>query len=165
MADNLTASSASATMHTYLLYNAGTTQSPSWKKVVDIKDFPAMGGSPEQIETTTLSNEVSTFVTGVQSLSTFEFLANYSVNDYIAVKGLQNSAQVYEFALAFGKPVAATGTGAKGNNYGSLGVFMWNGQLSAWLEGGGVNAVREMRLSISATSEVSFSETPLTVTA
>ena len=76
MADNLTASSASATMHTYLLYNAGSTEVPSWKKVVDIKDFPAMGGSPEQIETTTLSNEVSTFVTGVQSLSTLEFLAN-----------------------------------------------------------------------------------------
>lgn len=158
MADNLTASSASATMHTYLLYNAGSTEVPSWKKVVDIKDFPAMGGSPEQIETTTLSNEVSTFVTGVQSLSTFEFLANYSVNDYKAVKALQDSAQVYEFALAFGKPTSNT-------TFGNLGVFKWNGQLSAWLEGGGVNAVREMRLSISATSEVAFSETPLTVTA
>ena len=158
MADNLTASSASATMHTYLLYNAGSTEEPSWKKVVDIKDFPAMGGSPEQIETTTLSNEVSTFVTGVQSLSTFEFLANYSVKDYKAVKALQDSAQVYEFALAFGKPTSGT-------TFGDLGVFKWNGQLSAWLEGGGVNAVREMRLSISATSEVAFSETPLTVTA
>ena len=157
MADNLTASSASATMHTYLLYNAGTTGAASWKKVVDIKDFPAMGGSPEQIETTTLSNEVSTFVTGVQSLSTFEFLANYSVNDYKAVKALQDSAQVYEFALAFGKPTSDT-------TFGNLGVFKWKGQLSAWLEGGGVNAVREMRLSISATSEVEFIETPLTVT-
>ena len=157
MADNLTASSASATMHTYLLYNAGSTDAPSWKKVVDIKDFPAMGGSPEQIETTTLSNEVSTFVTGVQSLSTFEFLANYSVNDYKAVKALQDSAQVYEFALAFGKPTSGT-------TFGDLGVFKWNGQVSAWLEGGGVNAVREMRISISAMSEVSFSETPLTVT-
>ncbi len=158
MADNLTASSASATMHTYLLYNAGTKEVPSWKKVVDIKDFPAMGGSPEQIETTTLSNEVSTFVTGVQSLSTLEFLANYTVNDYKAVKALQDSAQVYEFALAFGKPKSDT-------TFGELGVFKWNGQLSAWLEGGGVNAVREMRVSISATSEVTFSEETITVTA
>ena len=158
MAENLTASSASATIHTYLLYNAGTKEVPSWKKVVDIKDFPAMGGAPEQIETTTLSNEVSTFVTGVQSLSAFEFLANYTVTDYKAVKTLQDSAQVYEFALAFGKPTSNT-------TFGGLGVFKWNGQLSAWLEGGSVNAVREMRLSISATSEVAFSETPLTVTA
>ena len=158
MADNLTASSASATMHTYLLYNAGSTGAPSWKKVVDIKDFPAMGGSPEQIETTTLSQEVSTFVTGVQSLSTFEFLANYTLDDYEKMKGLQDSAQVYEFALAFGKPTSDT-------TYGSLGVFKWNGQVSAWLEGGGVNAVREMRISISATSEVEFSKETLTVTA
>lgn len=158
MADTLTKSSASATMHTYLLYNAGTESLPSWKKVVDIKDFPAMGGSPEQIETTTLSQEVSTFVTGVQSLSTFEFLANYSLNDYKAVKALQDSAQVYQFALAFGKPTSGT-------TFGDLGVFKWNGQVSAWLEGGGVNAVREMRISISATSEVSFSEETVTVTA
>lgn len=153
MAGNLTLSSASATMHTYLLYKDSLG---SYKKLIDIKDFPSLGGSPEQIETTTLSNEVSTFVNGVQSLSTFEFLANYSVNDYKAVKALQDAAQVYEFALAFGKP--------ENGSYGSLGVFMWNGQVSTWVEGGSVNAVREMRISVSATSEVSFSETPITIT-
>jgi hypothetical protein len=152
MAD-LTKSSATATMHTYLLYKDGA--SSSYKKLVDIKDFPAMGGSPEQIETTTLSQEVSTFVIGVQSLSTFEFLANYTVEDFKAVKTLQDSAKVYEFALAFGKPDQTS--------YGSLGVFTWNGQVSAWLEGGGVNAVREMRISISATSEVTFSDSSVTV--
>ena len=152
MAD-LTKSSATATMHTYLLYKDGA--SSSYKKLVDIKDFPAMGGSPEQIETTTLSQEVSTFVIGVQSLSTFEFLANYTVEDFKAVKALQDSAKVYEFALAFGKPDQTS--------YGSLGVFKWNGQVSAWLEGGGVNAVREMRISISATSEVAFSDSSVTV--
>ena len=155
MADtNLTTSSASATMHTYLLYKSNGT----WKKLIDIKDFPAMGGSPEQIETTTLSNEVSTFVIGVQSMSTLEFLANYSVDGFKSVKALQDSAQVYEFALAFGKPTSDT-------TYGNLGVFKWQGQVSAWLEGGGVNAVREMRISISATTEVDFSEDTLTVTA
>lgn len=156
MAENLTASSASATMHTYLLYNAGTTEIPTWKKLIDIKDFPAMGGSPEQIETTTLSNEVSTFVTGVQSMPTLEFLANYTVNGYKAVKALQDSAEVKEFALAFGKPASSS--------YGSLGVFKWQGQVSTWLEGGGVNAAREMRISISATEEVKFIEETLTVT-
>lgn len=159
MPTNLTASSASATMHTYLLYNSGSSTAPTWKKLIDIKDFPSLGGSPEQIETTTLSNEVSTFVNGVQSMSTFEFLSNYSVEDYKAVKALQDSAQVYEFALAFGKPVVVTST----TSYGSLGVFSWNGQVSTWIEGGGVNAVREMRTSISATSEVAFSEDPIEV--
>jgi hypothetical protein len=157
MADELTKSTASATMHTYLLYNSGTKQAPAWKILVDIKDYPAMGGSPEQIETTTLSNEVSTFVTGVQSLSTFEFLANYTVAGYKAVKDLQDDAQAYSFALAFGKPNEST--------YGGLGVFQWDGTVSVWVEGGSVNAAREMRISVSAASEVKFSETPLTVTA
>jgi hypothetical protein len=154
MADTMTTSSASATMHTYLLYKDGN----AYKKLVDIKDFPAMGGSPEQIESTTLSNEKSTFVTGVQSVSTFEFLANYTADDFDRLSAMQAEAQVKEFVLAFGKPTSET-------TYGSLGVFKWEGQISVWLEGGGVNAVREMRISISATKEVSFSKTTVTVTA
>lgn len=153
MADTMTTSSASATMHTYLLYKDGD----NYKKLIDIKDFPAMGGSPEQIETTTLSNEVSTFVTGVQSMSTLEFLANYTPDDYDRIKKIQDEAQVKEYVLAFGKPSQTA--------YGGMGVFKWDGQLSAWLEGGGVNAVREMRISISATSEVAFSKSTVTVTA
>lgn len=151
MATNLTTSSATATMHTYLLYK----DSGSWKKLVDIKDFPALGGSPEQIETTTLSNEKSTFVIGVQSMPTFEFLSNYTVDDFEKLNGLQASAQVYEFALAFGKP--------ESSSYGSLGSWSWKGQLSVWVEGGGVNAAREMRTSISVTEETVFSKTPITV--
>ena len=149
---NLTTSSASATMHTYLLVNK-----EGWQKVIDIKDYPAMGGSPEQIETTTLSNEKSTFVNGVQSMPTFEFLANYTMDDYDRLEGLKDV--VYEYALAFGKP-----TGDTTKSYGSLGVFTWKGQLNHWLEGGGVNAAREERLSVSVTEEVKFSKTPITVT-
>ena len=155
MSDNLTSSSASATMHTYLLYKDGET----WKKLVDIKDYPSLGGSPEQIETTTLSNEKSTFVNGVQSMPTFEFLSNYTLDDFDKLSTLQASAQVYEFALAFGKP---TGTDS---SYGSLGSWSWKGQLAVWVEGGGVNAAREMRTSISVTEEPVFSKTPITVAA
>jgi hypothetical protein len=90
-------------------------------------------------------------------MPTLEFLANYSGEGFKAVKALQDSAKVYEFALAFGKPETTS--------YGSLGVFTWEGQVSAWLEGGSVNAVREMRISVSATKEVSFSEASVTVTA
>lgn len=150
MPDNLTTSQASATMHTYLLVK----KDAQWSKVVDIKDYPAMGGSPEQIETTTLSNEKSTFVTGVQSMPTFEFLANYTKDGFKALEGLNDN--VYEYALAFGQPNDGV--------YGSLGVFTWKGQLAHWVEGGGVNAAREMRLSISVTEEVQFSENTITVT-
>lgn len=150
MPENYTTGSASATMHTYLLVKKST----DWEKVVDIKDYPAMGGSPEQIETTTLTNEKSTFVTGVQSMPTFEFLANYTRDDYEKLEGLKDV--VYEYALAFGKPTSGA--------YGSLGCFTWKGQLNHWVEGGSVNAAREMRLSISVTEEVKFSKDTLIVT-
>ena len=140
---------ATATMHTYLLYKG--SEGGSWEKLVDIKDYPAMGGSPEQIETTTLSNEKSTFVTGVQSMPTFEFLANYTVADFNKLNGLQAGGNSYAFALAFGKP--------SGTSYGSLGAFTWKGQLSVWVEGGSVNAAREMRISISVTEEVEYNAT------
>lgn len=151
---NLTSKSASATMHTYLMVNKN-----GWQKVIDIKDYPAMGGSPEQIETTTLSNEKSTFVTGVQSMPTFEFLANYTMDDYDRLEGLKDV--VYEYALAFGKPTGDTTTSM---SYGSLGSFTWKGQLNHWIEGGGVNAAREERISISVTEEVKFSKSPIVVT-
>ena len=151
MPDN-TSSSASSTMHTYLLYK--DSGSSSYSKLADIKDYPAMGGSPEQIETTTLSNEKATFVNGVQSMPTFEFLANYTKDDYKTISDL-GTQTVYDFALAFGK--SAT------NAYGELGVFTWKGQISVWVEGGGVNAAREMRISTAVTEEVKFSENTISV--
>ena len=157
MADNLTASSASSTMHTYLLYKES---GGNWAKLVDIKDYPATGGSPERVATTTLSNEEETNVQGVKSASGFEFLANYTVNDYKRVKNLEKSAQVCDIAIAFGKPTGETGT----KSYGSLGVFTWSGDVAVWLEGGGVNGVREMRVSTGKLTDVEFSETPIVIT-
>lgn len=146
MPTNLTTSSASSTMHTYLGVATGTGS--TYNKLIDIKDFPAMGGAPEQIETTTLSQEVATFVNGVQSMSALEFLANYTKDDYDRVKAFQDG-KVRKYCLVFGK----TGTSTTAT-YGDLGSFTWEGSLSAWLEGGSVNGVREMRISISATTEV-----------
>ena len=144
-----TTSTASSTVHTYLFMKL----SNSYSKLVDIKDYPAMGGSPEKIETTTLSQEVSTFVNGVQALDSFVFLANYDPENYKMLSGDGVKNSVLTYVLAFGK---------SGDTYGTLGSFEWDGQLSVWVEGGGVNAVREMRISISATSEVEFSDTPFT---
>jgi hypothetical protein len=141
-------------MHTYLLYQKSTDS--SWKRLADIKDYPATGGSPEQIESTTLSDETSTFVLGVQSLPSFEFLANYDPDVYKTLNDLADGS-ILKFALAFGKPDTTA--------YGGDGNFQWEGQLSVWAEGGGVNAVREMRIATSVTTQIAFSKNPLTVTA
>lgn len=50
----------------------------SWEKMCKVKTFPALGGAPEQIETTDLEDEVQTSIPGVQSMDAMEFTANYT---------------------------------------------------------------------------------------
>ena len=127
----------STTMHTYLGYAATGT---AYTKLVDIKDFPDLGGEPDQVETTTLSNEKQTFLLGVQSMSSMTFAANYVPEQYDELEALADGT-IHKFCLSFGET-------------GEYGIFTWEGQLSVWVTGGGVNAAREMTISISAATEV-----------
>jgi hypothetical protein len=38
------------------------------EKLIDIKDFPDLGGAPETLDTTTLSDNMTTSIPGIQSL-------------------------------------------------------------------------------------------------
>ena len=49
----------------------------AWEKLIDIKEFPDLGGAPEMLETTTLSDKMQTYIPGIQSLDSLEFTANY----------------------------------------------------------------------------------------
>ena len=61
----------------------------AWKKLIDIKEFPDLGGAPEMLETTTLSDNMQTHIPGIQSLDALEFKANYSLDDYKALKAME----------------------------------------------------------------------------
>lgn len=54
----------------------------TWSKLVDIKDFPDLGGAPEMLETTTLSDGAQTYIPGIQSQDALEFTANYHYYGY-----------------------------------------------------------------------------------
>ena len=45
-----------------------TTPEETYEKLVDIKEFPDLGGEPEMLETTTLSDNMQTYIAGIQSL-------------------------------------------------------------------------------------------------
>ena len=62
-----------------LMYKA---EGDTYSKLIDIKDFPDLGGAPEMIETTTLSDNMQTYIPGIQSLDALEFTANYTLNDF-----------------------------------------------------------------------------------
>lgn len=123
----------------------GTT---AYEKLVDIKDFPNMGGQPEQIETTTLSNPVQTFCEGVQSLEALVFTANYIKSDYDKIKALEGTQK---FALFIGKM-------SQGVSDGSDGKFYFNGTVNCYLKGAGVNDVAEMEITITPSTSIDTTE-------
>ena len=114
------------------------------EKEIDIKDFPDLGGAPEMLETTTLSDAAQTFILGIQSLSAMEFTANYTKADFEAVEADANTDLYY--ALEFG----ATG---------SEGIFEWQGQHSVYVVGAGVNAVTEMKIVVAPSTKPELSTT------
>ena len=124
----------------------------SYEKLINIKDFPDLGGSPEMLETTTLSDKMQTYIPGIQSLDALEFTANYTKEDFTKLKALEGVE--HEFAVWFGGTEEAnvlTPTGTDGK-------FQFKGQLSAFPVGGGVNEVVDMTVTIAPSTPISMAE-------
>ena len=124
--------------------------SEKWEKLVDIKSFPDLGGSPELLETTTLSDGVTTNILGIQSLDALEFECNYTKEDYTKLKALEGKDGQYAVWLGgtvAGNMVTPTGTEGK---------FEFGGQLAVYVNGGGVNEVVNMTISIAASTPITM---------
>lgn len=129
------------------LMKKGTSNS-SYEKLIDIKDFPDLGGAPEMLETTTLSDKMQTYIPGIQSLDALEFTANYTKEDYTKLKALEGTE--CEFAVWFG----GTESGGTLTPTGTDGKFEFKGQLSAFPVGGGVNEVVDMTVTIAPSTPI-----------
>ena len=123
----------------------------TYSKLVDIKEFPDLGGEPEMLETTTLSNNMQTYIAGIQSLDGLSFTANYDVTDFQTLKQLEGKTESY--AVWFG----GTENGNVVTPDGSNGKFEFDGQLSVYPVGGGVNEVVDMNISIAPSTPITFS--------
>ena len=124
--------------------------SSTWEKLIDIKSYPDLGGSPELLETTTLSDPMTTNIMGIQSLDALEFECNYTLADYTKLKEMEG--QNKEFAVWLG----GTESGGTVTPDGSDGKFEFGGQLSVYVNGGGVNEVRNMTVSIAASTPITM---------
>lgn len=124
----------------------------AYEKLVDIKDFPDLGGSPEMLETTTLSDSMQTYIEGIQSQDALEFNINYDLETYqtiVAMKGVET-----DFAVWFGGDESngtLTPTGTEGK-------FNFKGYISIRVTGKGVNEVKEAVLSIAPSTPVTLGE-------
>ena len=140
---------ASSSFKTFLM-KKGTGD--TYEKLVDIKDFPDLGGSPEMLETTTLSDPMQTYVEGIQSQDALEFTINYELAKYKELVGLKGVET--EFAVWFGgdeQGTTITPTGAEGK-------FNFKGYLSVRVVGKGTNEVKEAVVSIAPSTPITMAE-------
>ncbi len=120
----------------------------TYAKLVDIKDFPDLGGAPEMLETTTLSDGSQTYIPGIQSIDALEFTANYTKADFDTLKALEGTE--CHFAVWFGGTVS----GGVATPTGSDGKFEFDGSLSVFPVGGGVNEVVDMTITIAPSTVI-----------
>lgn len=137
---------AISTYKVFLMKKNGGT----YEKLIDIKDFPDLGGSPEMLETTTLSDGAQTFIPGIQNIDALEFTANYTKADYsslVALKGTDTDFAVWFGGTEAGGVVTPTGTDGK---------FEFSGMLDVFVAGGGVNEVVDMTITIAPSTPITL---------
>lgn len=140
-------------INTYKVFLMKKGSGNTYEKLIDIKDFPDLGGSPEMLETTTLSDNMQTYIPGIQSADAMEFNANYTKTDYTTLKGLEG--QELDLAVWFG----GTETGGTLTPDGSDGKFEFKGRISVHITGGGVNEVVGMVITVAPSTPI---KTPTT---
>ena len=112
----------------------------TFAKLCDIVNYPDLGSTPSKLDTTDLSaTTYKTSILGLQELPDLTFEANYDETTYNTINALTGAS--YFFQLLFGT---------------SDGVFTWQGQIRVYANGGGVDEVRKMTITLSASTPITF---------
>ena len=140
---------ATSTYKTFLMhYTSGTT--PAWEKLCDITEFPNLGGDPELLDATTLSDPMRVFVLGIQNNEGLVFGANYDKTLYSTLSSMSANKK---YSVWFGGEMSGSTLVPDG----SLGKFDFEGEMSVYVNGAGVNAIRTINITIAPTTKISFS--------
>ncbi len=120
----------------------------TYEKLVDIKEFPDLGGDPNMLDATTLSDSMQINIMGIQKVDALTFTANYSSEDFATLDALKG--QELDLAVWFG------GTESDGTltPSGDKGKFNFKGQLSVYVKGAGVDSVVEMAITVAASTKI-----------
>lgn len=133
---------------TYLMHGTGSG-TLSYTKIVDINSAPQMGGAPESIDMTSLSNAMKVSIPGIQQTDDLTFEANYNPTVFNTIKTTYCDGKVHHWALYLG----ATSAGVPD---GSAGIFTWDGIASIYYNATGVNEGRKMSITINPTTDIDF---------
>ena len=138
-----------STYQTYLMYR--TTTNGAYDKLIDITSFPDLIPPKDRIDITSLSDYMRVYINGIGDTSEFQFNANYTPENYSAVKALEGS--IYSYAVWFGA------SGSEGSEVpdGHYGKFSWTGDISAGISGGGVNEAVGMTVNCTPSTVITYS--------
>ena len=101
--------------------------------------------APEPLDKTTLSDPMYTYIEGIKTNEQKSFTCNYNSTDYGNIAALAGTEQ--QIAIWFG----ATESGGVYTPDGSLGKFKGKGYVNAYINGGGVNEVVNMTVTVTMT--------------
>lgn len=140
---------AISTYQTYLMVKTSTNG--TYAKVIDIKDYPDMIGTPNMLDATTLSNSQEIQIAGIKRAGDgMQFTANYTLANYSAVKALEGHQ--YNYALWLGGTSVGVPDGHNGK-------FEWTGDVTAGFPGKGVDEVQDMTIVASPSTDVVWAST------
>lgn len=131
---------------TYLL-RKGASDS-TFSKLVDITSYPDLGGTPETIDITTLSDRKLRNMNGLQSGDALEFGALYTLDDFKKLEAIMQADK----AITSNSDLATYRVVFKDDS-GAGGIWEWQGKLSVFANGAEPNARRDMTLTISDEGE------------
>ena len=137
-------SQAINTFQVNLMKGTGT-QTLTWERLVEIKDFPDLIGQPEALEKTSTSDPQRTYIEGILGNDQKSFTCNYNPTDYATIEALEG--QIVDLAVWFG----ATKSGTTYTPDGSMGKFQGKGYVRAGIPGKGVNEVVDMTVTVTLT--------------
>lgn len=138
-------------INTYQTYLMTSDDGSTYTKLLDIKSFPDLMGGPNNLETTTLSDEMKTYIPGLKDPGdALEFGANYTAADFAAVEALERVEKYYAVWIgASGTPLAPDG---------SKGKFSFKGYAYATKNGAGTDEVQDMTVGIIPSTPITFAE-------
>lgn len=144
-----------AATSSFLTFLMHSQDGETYTKLVDVVDIPDLGGDPETLDTTTLTDRMRTNILGLQSADVMAFTANYDVDDFDALKTIERRTVTTPeyFAVWLG----GTDDGVNvPTPTGALGKFSFQGSLNVRLTGMGVNEVRRMTISLASSTPIAF---------
>lgn len=137
---------AIATIGSHFMKGSGTG-TLTWAELFRFKTDPSLQDPPSTLDTTTQADHARTSIFGLAENDTKQFTCNYDPDVYDTIKGLEG--QELNLSMWFGDTFdSATSTYTP---TGSFGKFTGKGYLHVTYNGGDVNAVRDMTVTLAVT--------------